>query len=100
MQKEYTTPKTHDWIVRHLELAPGRTLVQQLCRNCGRAFAVDLTTGRQDAIRVSAFEINRLGLEVTSRWLSENCPAYPLMPGQIERASLTKFTTRGSERSS
>jgi len=74
MLKEYTTAKTHDWIFRLLELAPGRTLVQQLCRNCGRAFAVDPTTGRQDAIHVSAFELKRLDLEVTSRWLSENCP--------------------------
>jgi hypothetical protein len=65
---------THDWIGRRLKLVPGEALIQMGCRECGREFVDECTTGERFAVHVSIFKLHRLSAEVTARWLSQNCP--------------------------
>ena len=77
--------KTHDWINRRLEPAPGERLFQQVCHECGRGFVEECSTGNQYAVHVSIFKLHRLSDEVTSRWLSEKCPATRLRSDDTDR---------------
>jgi hypothetical protein len=90
MEANRSSLNSHDWIVRSLELAPGHPFVQQLCRKCGRAFVEDVSTGERQAVHVSVFKLNPLANEVTTRWLSENCPAEHLKADEVDRRQISK----------
>jgi hypothetical protein len=76
---------THDWISRRLEIAPGKPLAQQTCRICARSFVDESSAGRWFAVHVSVFTFHRLTDEVTSRWLSEDCPGVRLTADDVDR---------------
>ena len=76
---------THCWIGRRLGLAPGQALIQRVCNDCGRAFVDDCSTGERYAVHVSIFKLHRLSDEVTSRWLSQQCPAQLLAEDDAHR---------------
>ena len=76
---------THCWIGRRLGLAPGQALNQRVCNDCGRAFVDECSTGERYAVHVSIFKVHRLSDEVTSRWLSEQCPAQRLIGDEADR---------------
>jgi len=76
---------THCWIGRRLGLAPGQALIQRVCNDCGRAFVDECSTGERYAVHVSIFKVYRLFDRVTSRWLSEQCPAQPLIGDEADR---------------
>jgi len=78
---------THCWIGRRLGLAPGQALIQRVCNDCGRAFVDECSTGERYAVHVSIFKVHRLSDEVTSRWLSEQCPAQPLIGDGTDRGT-------------
>ena len=78
---------THDWITRRLSLLPGHTLIEQVCHECGRSFVDELSTGERYAVHVSIFKLHRLSDEVTSKWLSQECPAARLMADDADRRS-------------
>jgi hypothetical protein len=90
MEPNRSSLNTHEWIVRRLELAPGHPVVQQLCRKCGRAFVEDVSTGERKAVHVSVFKLNPLAIEVTDRWLSENCPTERLTADEADRRQISK----------
>jgi len=90
MEANGSSLNTHDWIVRRLELAPGHPVVQQLCRKCGRAFVEDVSTGERQAVHVSVFNLKPLAYEVTTRWLSENCPTERLTADEADRRQISK----------
>jgi hypothetical protein len=77
--------KTHDWIGRRLEPVDGDPLILQVCRECSRGFVEECSTGDQYAVHVSIFKLYRLSDEVTSRWLSEKCPAECLLADDADR---------------
>jgi hypothetical protein len=85
MERNLTSWKTHDWISRRLELDPGAPVILQACRACGRDFVEECSTGDQYAAHVSIFKVHRLSDEVTSRWLSQTCPAKYLTADNAER---------------
>jgi hypothetical protein len=76
---------THCWIGRRLALGPGEPLIQHVCNDCGRAFVDECSTGERYAVHVSIFKVHRLSDEVTSRWLSEQCPAQALAGDEADR---------------
>lgn len=76
---------THDWISRPLKLVPNEPLIQQGCRECDRAFVDECLTGDRYAVHVSVFKFHRLSDEVTSRWLSEKCPAQRTLADEADR---------------
>jgi hypothetical protein len=76
---------THCWMSRRLALAPGHPLIQRVCNDCERAFVDECSTGERYAVHVSIFKVHRLSDEVTSRWLSEQCPAQPLAGDEADR---------------
>jgi hypothetical protein len=71
--------KTHDWISRRLEPVSGDRIILQVCRECGRGFIEDRSSGERYAVHVSIFKLHRLSYEVSSKWLSEKCPTECLM---------------------
>ncbi len=85
MEMNLSSSRTHDWISRRLELVPGQPLIQQVCHECGRGFVDECSTGEQYAVHVSIFKLHRLSDEVTSRWLSEKCPAECLTADEADR---------------
>jgi len=76
---------THYWISRRLEVIPGHPLVHQVCRDCGRGFIEESSTGELFAAHASVFVFHRLSDEVTSRWLSEKCPGELLKKDDADR---------------
>ena len=76
---------THCWIGRRLVLAPGQPLIEHVCNDCGRAFIDECSTGERYAVHVSIFKLHRLSDEVTSRWLSETCPAQRVAGDEADR---------------
>jgi hypothetical protein len=76
---------THCWIGRRLVLAPGQPLIQRVCTDCGRAFIDECSSGERYAVHVSIFKIHRLSDKVTSRWLSEQCPAQYMARDEVDR---------------
>jgi hypothetical protein len=85
MEMNTSSWNTHDWIGRRLKLAPGEALIQMGCRECGREFVDECATGERYAVHVSIFRLHRLSAEVTSRWLSEKCPAERTMTDDADR---------------
>jgi hypothetical protein len=85
METKLSSWNTHDWDSRSLELVPGHLLVQRGCRECGRAFVDECSTGERYAVHVSVFTFHRLSNEVTARWLSEVCPAKRRMADEADR---------------
>lgn len=87
METNSSSWNTHDWISRSLEIAPGKPLAQRVCRSCGRAFLDESEgfTGRWYAVHVSVFKFYRLADEVTSRWLSQECPGARLTADNVDR---------------
>jgi hypothetical protein len=73
METNFSAWNTHDWTSRSLELVPGHRLIQYGCRECGRTFVDEYSTGERYAVHVSVFIFHRLSDEVTARWLSEAC---------------------------
>jgi hypothetical protein len=78
---------THCWIGRRLVVAPGQALIEHVCNDCGRAFIDECSTGERYAVHVSIFKVHRLGDEVTSRWLSQGCPAQRLAEDEADRGT-------------
>jgi hypothetical protein len=76
---------THDWVSRDLDFIPGQLLIQQVCRGCDRGFVDEFSTGMRYAVHFTLFKFHRLSDEVTSRWLSEDCPAESLMADETDR---------------
>ena len=74
METNFSFWNTHDWVSRSLELVPGHRLIQYGCRECGRTFVDEYSTGERYAVHVSVFIFHRLSDDVTARWLSEACP--------------------------
>jgi hypothetical protein len=60
-------------------------LIRRVCTDCGRTFVDDCSTGERFAVHVSIFKIHRLSDEVTSRWLSEQCPAQYAAGDDVDR---------------
>lgn len=85
METNLTSWKKHIWISHHLELVPGAPLILQVCRECGRAFVDECSTGERYAVHVSIFKFHRLSDEVTARWLSEKCPDEHLAADETNR---------------
>ena len=85
MNTIFSSWTTHDWISRRLALAPGQPLIQRVCTDCARAFVDECSTGERYAVHVSIFKVHRLSDEVTSRWLSEQCPAKALAGDEADR---------------
>src|SRR4029077_17924543 len=85
MDTIFSTWNTHCLISRRLGLAPGQPLIQRVCNDCARAFVDECATGERYAVHVSIFKIHRLSDEVTSRWLTEQCPAQPLIGDEADR---------------
>ena len=85
MDTIFSTWNTHCLISRRLGLAPGQPLIQRVCNDCARAFVDECSTGERYAVHVSIFKVHRLSDEVTSRWLSEQCPAQPLIGDEADR---------------
>jgi len=85
MDTIFSTWNTHCLTSRRLVLAPGQPLIQRVCNDCARAFVDECATGERYAVHVSVFNIHRLSDEVTSRWLSEQCPAQPLLGDGADR---------------
>jgi hypothetical protein len=85
MEPNLSLWKTHDWISRRLEQISGAPIVLQACRQCGRDFVEERSTGDQYAAHVSIFNVHRLCDEVTSRWLCEKCPAERLTADDTDR---------------
>jgi hypothetical protein len=85
MDTIFSSWTTHCFIGRRLALAPGQPLIQRVCNDCGRAFIDDCSTGERYAVHVSIFKLDRLSNEVTSRWLSERCPAKRLAEDEADR---------------
>ena len=87
MESNFSYWTTHCWIGRRLELVPGQPLIQWVCNDCARAFVDECSTTERYAVHVSIFKFHRLSDEVTSRWLSENCPAQRPIEDDADRRS-------------
>lgn len=85
MKTDLSPRDTHYWISRRLEVISGQPLVHQVCRECGRDFIEDCSTGEIFAAHASVFAFHRLSDEVTSRWLSEKCPGELLKKDDADR---------------
>jgi hypothetical protein len=85
MEQNFSLWKTHDWISRRLEQISGAPIILRACRQCGRDFVEERSTGDQYAAHVSIFNVHRLCDEVTSRWLYEKCPAERLTADDTDR---------------
>jgi hypothetical protein len=85
MEKNLTVFDTHDLIQQPLELDLGLPLNQLVCLNCGRDFIEECSTGKRYGVSISAFRVDRLSDEVTSRWLSEMCPGERLTADDEDR---------------
>jgi hypothetical protein len=85
MEMNSSSWNTHDWVGRRLKLVPAEPLIQMGCRECGREFVDDCASGERYAVHVSIFKLHRLSDEVTSRWLSEKCPAERPMADDADR---------------
>jgi hypothetical protein len=59
--------------------------LRHVCNDCGRAFIDECSTGERYAVHVSIFKVHRLADEVTSRWLSETCPAQRIAGDEADR---------------
>jgi len=94
MKTNFSSWNTHDWISSSLELVPGHPLIQQTCRECGRTFVDEFSTGARFAVHLSIFMIHRLSDEVTADWLSQNCPDERLMADKAARQ--TRFLNEPS----
>jgi hypothetical protein len=77
--------KTHDWIGRRIKPVDGDSLILQVCSECYRGFVEERSTGQHYGVHVSIFKLHRLSDEVTTRWLSENCPATLLKADDADR---------------
>jgi hypothetical protein len=85
MEKNLSQRNTHYWIIRRLEVVSGQPLIYQVCRDCGRGFIEESSTGEIFAAHASVFAFHRLSEEVTSRWLSEKCPGELLKKDDADR---------------
>jgi hypothetical protein len=85
METNLSSWNTHFLIGRRLVLAPGQPLIEHVCNDCGRAFIDECSTGERYAVHVSIFKVHRLSDDVTSRWLSEQCPAQVLAGDEADR---------------
>lgn len=94
MDTIFSRSTTHCWIERRLGLAPGQPLIQRVCNDCGRAFVDECSTGLRYAVHVSIFKLHRLSEEVTSKWLSEQCPAQRLAGDAADRQ--TRFMAKAA----
>jgi hypothetical protein len=86
---------THCWIGRRLVVAPGQPLIEHVCNDCERAFVDECSTGERYAVHVSIFKVHRLSDEVTSRWLSEQCPTHA--PAGDEADRRTRFIPKAAD---
>ncbi len=94
MEMNFSSWNTHCWVSRRLELVPGHPFIQRVCHECGRAFVDEYLTGQRYAIHVAIFKLHRLSDQVTSRWLSEQCPADLLVADDADRQ--TRFIPKAT----
>jgi len=66
-------------------MLPDQRLVHRVCGVCGRGFLEEFPSGERYAVYDSVFRFNRLSDEVTSRWLSDQCPAERLIADEEDR---------------
>ena len=85
MEPDRSAWDTHDWSISFLGLASGAPLIHQVCRKCRRSFVEECSTGERYAVHASLFKFHRLSDGVTSRWLSEDCPAERQMADETDR---------------
>jgi len=87
METNLSAWNTHDWISRSLEIVANKPIAQQTCRKCWRSFVDESegSIGRWYAVHVSVFKFQRLADEVTSRWLSQECPGARLTADDVDR---------------
>jgi hypothetical protein len=85
MEPKLSPRDTHYWISRHLEVVSGQPLNHQVCRDCGRGFIEECSTGEIFAAHASVFVFHRLSDDATSRWLSEKCPGKLLKKDDADR---------------
>ena len=97
MEPRLSPRDTHYWISRSLEVVSGRPLIHQVCRDCGRGFIEEWSTGEIFAAHASVFAFHRLSDDITSRWLSEECPGKPLKKDDADRD--TRFVRDSFNRS-
>jgi hypothetical protein len=78
---------THDWVPpdgRVLEIE-GQFMLHDRCTVCGRDFVEEIDSGLKYAVHVLAFNFARLSDEVTSRWMSSECPGVRLASDDADR---------------
>ncbi len=96
MGRNLTAWDTHDWTSRGLEALPHQRIVHRVCGACGRGFFDQFPSGERYAVYDSVFRFHRLSDEVTSRWLSDQCPAERLVADEEDRR--TRFFNGSSLR--
>jgi len=80
---------THSWLARdarQLETKPGEPVLHRFCTACHRNFVHDISSGEWYAAFPGVFDFERLD-EVSSRWLSEECPGERLITDELARKS-------------
>jgi hypothetical protein len=85
METNLSAWNTHDWSISRLELVPSQPIIHQVCLQCRRGFVEEFSTGERYAVHASIFRFYRLSDEVTSRWLSEKCPAGRVIADEADR---------------
>jgi hypothetical protein len=96
MERNLTAWNTHDWINSALEILPDQRFVHWACGECGRGFLDEFPSRERYAVYDSVFRFHRLSDEVTSRWLSDQCPAERLIADEEDRR--TRFFNGSSLR--
>src|SRR5258708_19236399 len=84
------TWNTHQWLSnpRRLKVDPGNPILQCHCVRCGRDFVTDPSSNISYAVFVSVITFDRLGDEVTKRWLSEPCPGRHIPSDDDDRTKI------------
>jgi hypothetical protein len=85
METNLSAWNTHDWSISRLELVTSQPIIHQVCLQCRRGFVEEFSTGERYAVHASIFRFYRLSDEVTSRWLSEKCPAGRVIADEADR---------------
>ena len=64
METNLSLRNTHYWISRRHEVVPGQPVLHQVCRDCGRGFIEESSTGELFAAHASVFLFHRLSDEL------------------------------------
>ena len=87
MKIKVETWNTHFWLAkpRALTIESGQTVIQHRCDRCGRDFITDTSSNSKLAVFVSVVSFYQLSDEVTTRWLSDACPARHVSSDEEDR---------------